>query len=72
MAHLPSFNPLRVALSLAAVGSVLPVFASDQVENATVQLASKPLEEVTIIGDRQATREIAGSGALIDLSLIHI
>ena len=66
MAHLPSFNPLRVALSLAAVGSVLPVFASDQVEDATVQLESKPLEEVTIIGDRQATREIAGSGALID------
>ena len=54
-------------LVVAALVMCPPATQADNQPHASVQLAgSRPLEEVTIIGDRKATREIAGSGAIID------
>ena len=66
MAYLPSLSPLRTAVSLAVCGWALSALASTASDATTNQQSLPPLEEVTIIGDRQASREIAGSGALID------
>ena len=66
MAYLPSPLPLRTAISLAVCGWALPALASTASDTTTTRQSPPPLEEVTIIGDRQASREIAGSGALID------
>ena len=66
MAYLPSPLPLRTAISLAVCGWALSALASAASDTTANQQTPAPLEEVTIIGDRQASREIAGSGALID------
>ena len=66
MAFLPSQLPLRPAISLAVFGWAFSALASSASDTTATQQSPAPLEEVTIIGDRQASREIAGSGALID------
>ena len=66
MAPLPSSFPLRTATLLVVGGLALPGLADNKSEPAASVAENTPLEEVTIIGDRKAAREIAGSGALID------
>jgi Fe(3+) dicitrate transport protein len=66
MAPVPSYFPLKTATLLVVGGLALPGFADNATEPASLVSESTPLEEVTIIGDRKAAREIAGSGALID------
>ena len=66
MAPVPSYFPQKTATLLVACGLALPGFADNVSEPAALVSESTPLEEVTIIGDRKAAREIAGSGALID------
>ena len=66
MAPLPSSFPLRTATLLVVGGLALPGLADNKSEPASSVAENTPLEEVTIIGDRKAAREIAGSGALID------
>ena len=66
MAPVPSYFPLKTATLLVVCGLALPGFADNVSEPAALVSESTPLEEVTIIGDRKAAREIAGSGALID------
>ncbi|MDA0651140.1 MAG: TonB-dependent receptor [Proteobacteria bacterium] len=66
MAPLPSSFPLRTAALLLVGGLALPGLADNKSEPAASVAENTPLEEVTIIGDRKAAREIAGSGALID------
>ena len=66
MLHLPSPLTLRTATSLAVCGCALFPMVSAASDAITPQQSPQLLEEVTIIGDRQASREIAGSGSLID------
>lgn len=66
MAPLTSSFPLRTATLLLVGGLALPGLADNKSEPASSVAENTPLEEVTIIGDRKAAREIAGSGALID------
>ena len=60
MAYLPSPLPLRTAISPAVCGWALSALASAASDTIATQQTPTPLEEVTIIGDRQASREIAG------------
>jgi len=66
MAPMPSYFRQKTATLLVVCGLALPGFADNVSEPAALVSESTPLEEVTIIGDRKAAREIAGSGALID------